>query len=162
LAKSPIDLQIYFQGPSLLFDHCAECQSCCHVDAGYGSLEITLTQTEAAVHQQLCIEDKCTHLGAQGCQLGDDKPLSCKLYPLSFDHEAKKYYFDAACPLLPEYKRQLKNPDSDAAQHMKKMDHLLMQLMDTDTDFLKRNREIDLDFFELMPLATPTYLKNKS
>ena len=31
-----------------------------------------------------------------------------------------------------------------------------------DTDFLKRNREIDLDFFELMPLATPTYLKNKS
>jgi len=162
LAKSPIHLQIYFQGPSLLFDHCAECKSCCHVDAGYGSLEITLTQAEAEVHQQLCIEDKCTHLGAKGCKLGDDKPLSCKLYPLSFDHEAKKYHFDAACPLLPEYKRQLKNPDSDAAQHMKKMDHLLMQLMDTDTDFLKRNREIDLDFFELTPLATPTYLKNKS
>jgi hypothetical protein len=45
---------------------------------------------------------------------------------------------------------------------MKKMDHLLMQLMDTDADFLKRNHAIDLDFFELTPLATPTYLKNKS
>ena len=150
------------KGYSLLFDHCAECQSCCNVDAGYGTLEITLTKKEAAVHQHLCIEDKCTHLGAHGCKLGDDKPLSCKLYPLSFDHKAKKYYFDAACPLLPEYKRQLKNPNSDAALHIKKMNHLLMQLIPTDADFLKRNHEIDLDFFELTPLATPTYLKNKS
>ena len=152
----------YFQGSSLLFDHCAKCQSCCNVDAGYGTLEITLTQEEAAAHQNLCIEDTCTHLGGQGCKLGDDKPLSCKLYPLSFDHKAKQYYFDAACPLLPEYRRQLKDPDSDAALHFKKMDHLLMRLIDTDADFLKRNHEIDLDFFELTPLATPTYLKNKS
>jgi Fe-S-cluster containining protein len=146
----------------LLFDHCAECQSCCNVDAGYGTLEITLTRTETAVHQRLCIEEKCTHLGEQGCKLGDDKPLSCKLYPLSFDPKAMKYYFDKACPLLPEYKRQLKNPDSDAALHMKKMNHLLEQLIHTDADFLKRNHQIDLDFFELAPIATPTYLKNKS
>jgi Fe-S-cluster containining protein len=146
----------------LLFDHCAKCQSCCHVDAGYGTLEITLTQTEAELHEHLCIEDKCKHLGQQGCKLGDDKPLSCKLYPLSFDHKTKKYYFDAACPLLPEYKRQLKNSESDASKHMQKMDHLLMQLIHTDHEFLNRNHEIDLDFFELTPLATPTYLKNKS
>jgi hypothetical protein len=81
---------------------------------------------------------------------------------LSFDPKAKNYYFDTACPLLPEYKRQLNNPNSDAALHIKKMDHLLMQLIHTDADFLKRNHEIDLDFFELTPIATPTYLKNKS
>ena len=94
--------------------------------------------------------------------MGDDKPLSCKLYPLSYDPKTKKYYFDAACPLLHEYKRQLKNPNSEATLHIKKMDHLLTQLIHTDSDFLNRNHEIDLDFFELTPLATPTYLKNKS
>lgn len=146
----------------MLFDHCAECQSCCNVDAGFGTLEITLTKVEASVHKHLCIEDRCTHLGEKGCELGDTKPLSCKLYPLSFDHKSKTYFFDAACPLLPEYKRQLKNPDSEAAAHLKQMDHLLTQLIDTDTDFLKRNREVDLDFFELTPISTPTYLKNKS
>ena len=146
----------------MLFDHCAECQSCCNVDAVYGSLEITLTQNETSVLKHLCIEDQCTHLGPRGCKLGDSKPLSCKLYPLSFDHKAKQYYFDAACPLLPEYKRQLKNPDSDAAHHLKQMNHLLTALSETDEDFLKRNHEVDLDFFELTPLKTPTYLKTKS
>jgi len=81
---------------------------------------------------------------------------------LSFDHKSNAYYFDAGCPLLPEYKRQLKNPDSEASQHLKEMDHLLQQLIHTDEDFLKRNREVDLDFFELTSLATPTYVKNKS
>ena len=146
----------------MLFDHCAECQSCCNVDAGYGALEITLTKQERTVIKHLCIEDQCTHLGLHGCTLGNDKPLSCKLYPLSFDHKAQKYYFDAACPLLPEYKRQLKNPDSDAATHLKTMHHLLMELTQTDTDFLERNHQVDLDFFELTPLTKPTYLKNKS
>jgi hypothetical protein len=42
------------------------------------------------------------------------------------------------------------------------MDHQLMQLIHTDPEFLKRNHEIDLDFFDLTPLTTPTYLKNKS
>jgi Fe-S-cluster containining protein len=146
----------------LLFDHCAECQSCCNVDAGYGSLEITLTKDETTKLKHLCIEDRCTHLGAQGCKLGDSKPLSCKLYPLSFDPQAHSYYFDAACPLLPEYKRQLKQPDSDAALHLKEMNRLLLALSQTDAAFLKQNHAIDRDFFDLTPLATPTYLKNKS
>ena len=146
----------------MLFDHCAECQSCCNVDAGYGALEITLTKHESSVIKHLCIEDQCMHLGPRGCTLGDDKPLSCKLYPLSFDHKAQKYYFDAACPLLPEYKRQLKNPDSEASNHFKQMNHLLTELSHTDEDFLERNHQVDLDFFELTPLKTPTYLKNKS
>ncbi len=146
----------------MLFDHCAVCQSCCNVDSGYAPLEITLTQEESSVFQHICIEDQCEYLGDKGCKLGDDKPFSCKLYPLSFDPKDQAYYFDASCPLLPEYKKQLKNPDSDASIHFKSMDQLLMQLMTTDKKFLDRNHKVDLNFFELKPLKKPTYLKIKS
>jgi hypothetical protein len=81
---------------------------------------------------------------------------------LSFDHKANAYYFDTDCPLLPEYQRQLKSPDSEASKHLKEMDHLLQQLIHTDEDFLKRNREVDLDFFELTPLIKPNFLSDKS
>ena len=146
----------------MLFDHCAQCQRCCHVDADYPPLEVTLTRQEKKIYGKVCIETRCDHLGPAGCNLGEAKPVSCKLYPLSFDHKANAYYFDAGCPLLPEYQRQLKNPDSEASQHLKEMDQLLQQLIHTDEDFLKRNREVDLDFFELTPLAKPTFLANKS
>jgi hypothetical protein len=56
----------------------------------------------------------------------------------------------------------LKSPDSEASKHLKEMDDLLQQLIHTDQDFLKRNREVDLDFFELTPLAKPKFLANKS
>jgi len=143
----------------LLFDHCAECQSCCNVDSGFGTLEITLTEKETKVFRHLCIEDRCEHLGEQGCKLGDDKPLSCKLYPLSFDPQFKKYYFDAACPLLPEYMRQLKDEDSDASHHFREMNMLIEEMAVVDPKFLRRNHEVDLDFFELLPLPQPRHLK---
>lgn len=91
--------------------------------------------------------------------MGDQKPLSCKLYPLSFDPEDNAYYFDAACPLLPEYKRQLNDPFSDATKHMHEMNRLLLDSSVADKSFLKRNREIDLDFFELVPVQQPLHLK---
>ena len=143
----------------MLFDHCAECQSCCHVDQGYGTLEITLTQKETQRFRSLCIEDQCEYLGPKGCNLGDQKPLSCKLYPLSYDPSSKKYDFDAACPLLPEYKRQLKDPLSDASRHMREMNRLIMDSSVADEPFLKRNRDIDVDFFDLVPVPKPRYLK---
>jgi Fe-S-cluster containining protein len=143
----------------LLFDHCAKCQSCCNVDAGFGTLEITLTQQETKVFRHLCIEDQCEHLGDKGCSLGDRKPLSCQLYPLSFDPQLKKYYFDAACPLLPEYKRQLKDSGSDASNHFREMNTRIEEMAVIDPKFLSRNHEIDLDFFELVPLRQPSHLK---
>jgi len=122
-------------------------------------LEITLTQKESKRFRSLCIEDQCEYLGPTGCNLGDQKPLSCKLYPLSFDPESKKYDFDAACPLLPEYKRQLKDPRSDASKHMREMNRLLLDSAVVDAHFLQRNREIDLDFFDLVPVLKPQHLK---
>jgi hypothetical protein len=111
------------------------------------------------VFRHLCIEDQCEHLGEKGCDLGDGKPLSCKLYPLSFDPELHKYYFDAACPLLPEYKRQLKNSDSDASNHFREMNTLIEEMAVVDPKFLSRNHEVDVDFFELVPLRQPKLLK---
>ena len=143
----------------MLFEHCAECQSCCHVEPGYGPLEITLTQQESKRFRHLCIEDACEYLGPKGCTLGDQKPLSCKLYPLSFDPASKKYHFDAACPLLPEYKRQLKDPLSEASAHMRDMNKLLLDSAVADKPFLQRNREIDVDFFDLVPVTQPRHLK---
>jgi len=143
----------------LLFDHCAECQSCCHVDPGFGPLEITLTHKETKLFRHLCIEDQCEYLGEKGCQLGDRKPLSCKLYPLSFDPNTQKYSFDAACPLLPEYKRQLKDSNSDASNHMREMNELLRNQEIAGVNFLSRNRDVDVAFFDLVPLTQPSHLK---
>ena len=109
--------------------------------------------------RHLCIEDQCEHLGEKGCNLGDRKPLSCQLYPLSFDPQLKKYYFDAACPLLPEYKRQLKDSGSDASNHFREMNMRIEEMAVVDPKFLSRNHEIDLDFFELVPLRQPSRLK---
>ena len=147
-------------GFCLLFDYCAKCQSCCHVEDGYGNLEITLTQKESKRFQKLCIEDQCEHLGTKGCTLGDQKPLSCKLYPLSFDPDTQKYFFDADCPLLPEYKRQLKDPNSDASHHMNEMNAILFDRSVVDEPFLRRNRKIDVSFFDLVPISKPRHLKN--
>ncbi len=146
----------------MLFDHCAKCQSCCNVDSGYSPLEITLTQKETKVFRHLCIEDQCEYLGEKGCKLGDSKPLSCKLYPLSYDPQVKKYYFDAACPLLPEYKRQLKDSSSDASNHFREMNALLEEMSVVDPKFLSRNHAVDLDFFELVPLPHPSHLKKSN
>jgi len=146
-------------GFCLLFDHCAKCQSCCRVEDAYGSLEITLTQIESKRFRNLCIEDHCEYLGTKGCTLGDQKPLSCKLYPLSFDPDTKKYFFDVDCPLLTEYKRQLKDPKSDASQHMREMNTLLFDRSVVDEDFLRRNRQIDVSFFDLIPISKPRHLK---
>jgi len=136
----------------MLFDHCAECQRCCHVDAGYPPLEVSLTQLETRQHVRICIENACTHLGTEGCELGDDKPLSCKLYPLSFEPQSRTFHFDVDCPLKVPYFEQLKDPASQASQHVSQMVSAVRQLEKSDPDFLKNNYAIDADYFELEAL----------
>ena len=55
----------------MLFDHCATCQRCCHVDPGFPPLEVTLTREEKKGLGSVCIENSCEHLGDAGCTLGD-------------------------------------------------------------------------------------------
>lgn len=136
----------------MLFDHCAQCRQCCHIEPGYPPLDITLTAQEKTRMGSLCIETACTHLGPRGCTMGEDKPLSCKLYPLSYNPRSKKFSFDSDCPLMPEYQAQLASPTSEASAHLASMQTAIAALHKTDVAFLRENHRIDSDYFDLKPL----------
>lgn len=120
------------------FNRCAECQRCCTVDPGYPDLEITLTATEKKKFGKLCVQGDCEHLGDSGCVLADDKPFSCKLYPLSFNPTTGDLSFDVECPLMPQYIDELQHPQSVASQHLNSMVRELNHLTQTDMAFLKK------------------------
>ena len=141
----------------MLFDHCAECRRCCHVDAGYPSLEITLTKNEKQKYQHICIETNCDHLGAAGCTLADEKPFSCKLYPLVYDPEEREFFFDVECPLMPEYTKQLSDKNSEASHHLSALGQEIILLEKLDRKFLEMNFEIDTDYFELQALPVSPF-----
>jgi len=136
----------------MLFDHCAQCQRCCHVDEDYPPLEVTLTRQEKKIYGSVCIETCCEHLGSAGCKLGEAKPVSCKLYPLSYDPQTRSFHFDVECPLMSAYFAQLDNPVSEASLHLSTMSHLIQGLEKTDAAFLLSNHAVDLDYFELEAL----------
>jgi hypothetical protein len=144
----------------MLFDHCAECRRCCHVDEGYPSLEITLTKSEKQKYKHICIETNCEHLGTSGCTLGDEKPFSCKLYPLVYDPEEREFYFDVECPLMPEYTKQLQNKNSEASLHLAALGQSISLLEKTDPKFLELNYEIDTDYFELQVLPVNPFSRD--
>ncbi len=136
----------------MLFDHCAVCQKCCNVDEGYSPLEITLTASEKKRLGSVCIDRRCEHLGNKGCELGDDKPFGCKLYPLSYDPSEKSFFFDADCPLMDEYFAQLKKPGSEAHTHLSQAQAQITELHKKSSGYLKRNFQVDVEFFDLRPI----------
>ena len=141
------------------FNHCAECQSCCRIDAGYPPLEITLNKTEKNNFGRLCIEDSCEHLGDAGCTLGDNKPFACQLYPLAYDPKNEAFFFDPECPLMPEYRHQLNDPHSEASTHLKHVSEVIRQLSVKEASFLKKNFQVDSEYFDLQPLETSNFNK---
>jgi Fe-S-cluster containining protein len=136
------------------------------VEAGYPPLDITLTATEQKKLGSVCIETRCTHLGPQGCTMGDDKPFGCTLYPLSYNPNNKSFYFDTDCPLMDEYMHDLKDASSDASFHLAKMQHSINLLEKSDPQFLQRNHEVDVGYFELKKIpalhSTTKHKKKKS
>ncbi len=145
----------------MLFDHCAKCKSCCHVDSDYAPLEVTLTATESKVLSHVCLDGNCEHLGPNGCVLGDQKPFSCQLYPLSFNPTSRQFYFDIACPLMSEYTEQLQSTSSEASVHLAQMTKEIKKLEKIDPAFIRRNHEVDVDFFDLLPLTKPSSRRTK-
>ena len=145
---------------SMLFDHCAKCMRCCHVEEGFPPLEVTLTAKERGSLGSVCIQTQCEHLGDTGCTLGHAKPLSCKLYPLAFDPKTEVFYFDSDCPLMPQYQLELQHPGSDASSHFAAMNAELHALKKSDRKFLNANYQVDSDYFDLHPLQTKTMLKD--
>jgi Fe-S-cluster containining protein len=136
----------------VLFDQCAECQRCCRVDPGFPSLEISLTHQESKRLGSVCIDETCQHLGNKGCTMGEDKPFSCRLYPLSYNPKSKNFWYDVECPLMPQYIAQLKDAASEASAHLSFVMQEIQQLSKIDPDFLATNYEIDVDYFELKKL----------
>jgi hypothetical protein len=143
------------------FDHCAECRRCCYIEQGYPSLEISLTAKEQRKFGSICIETECPNLGPTGCTLGDDKPFSCKLYPLSYDPATRQIYYDTDCPLMPEYIRQLKDQQSEASSHLASCTQEIARLEKSDSAFLKGNFDVDMDYFELKRLPVPSHVKGE-
>jgi len=138
----------------VLFDHCAQCRRCCNTEQGQAPLEITLTASESKTLGQFCLDGDCKYLGTQGCTLGEEKPFSCSLYPLSYNPKSRRFSFDTECPLLDTYFEQLSSPKSEASQHLAQMTQKVQELELKDPAFLRTNFEIDLDYFELKQLPT--------
>ncbi len=137
------------------FDHCAECRRCCYVEQGYPPLEISLTRNEKKKFGGICIETNCPNLGPAGCTLGDQKPFSCTLYPLAYNPDTSNFYYDIECPLMPEYIKQLKKEDSEAARHLAACKQEIARLENSDSRFLASNFAIDSDYFDLKKLPIP-------
>ena len=135
-----------------LFDHCATCKSCCHVDVGAPPLEVHLTSTERRFMQPICIKRRCKNLAAAGCTLGNSKPFGCDLYPLAYDPASKQFFLDSECPLAKRYADQLSAPDSDASRHLSRMAATIHGLERTDFEYLESNFAFDQDYFSLTPL----------
>ena len=136
-----------------LFDRCAECKRCCHVDDGAPPLEVNLTSAERRVLGAICVESRCAHLAVTGCTLGKSKPFGCDLYPLAYDPDARLFYFDRDCPLLESYNWQLRDAGSDASKHLARMQLAIGVLERTDGDYLRANYAFDRDYFELVPVS---------
>ena len=139
----------------MLFDHCKECRKCCHVEPGYPPLEIPLRPAERKQLGRVQVKTHCRFLGDGGCSLGQEKPYACYQYPLSFDPHTLSFYFDADCLLYDRYQQQLRQKGSEALAHLSKVAETIAQMMGTDRRFLQRNHQLDVDYFELLPLEIP-------
>ena len=136
----------------MLFDHCAQCQQCCRIDAGHPPLDVSLTASETTRLGSVCIEDNCTNLGPQGCVLDQDKPFGCTLYPLSYNPHSRDFFYDSECPLMPTYIAQLADTSSEASQHLHQMRQTIAVLEQEEPDFLLHNHMVDIDYFDLLKL----------
>ena len=135
-----------------LFNHCSQCQRCCHVTPGFPPLEITLTREERTNYGQVCIETVCKFLAENGCSLDQKKPFSCTLYPLVFDPDSMHYYYDTDCPLMPDYIGQLAQKDSEASLHLRTVNAEIVRLKKLDPHFLANNFAVDQDYFDIQRL----------
>ena len=141
-----------------MFDRCASCQRCCHIDPGYGPLEVTLTQSEQHRLGSVCIETQCPHLSQDGCALGGTKPFACSMYPLSYDPHHRRYSLDVECPLTPGYLEDFADPETAAGKHLRQTMQVIQQLERTESSFLLENHAIDSKFFDLQRIPVELML----
>jgi hypothetical protein len=93
--------------------------------------------------------------------MGEDKPFSCKLYPLSYNPNNKSFYFDTDCPLMDPYLLGLKDERSDASKHFNSAQQVIFQLEKNDPAFLKNNHAVDKMYFDLKKIHSTANSNNK-
>jgi len=54
---------------------------------------------------------------------------------------------------MPAYVSQLKDKTSEASQHLQEVTEEILRLEGIDPTFLKENREVDVDYFDLIKLS---------
>ena len=141
-----------------MFDRCASCQRCCHIDPGYGPLEVTLTHSEQHRLGSVCIETQCPHLSSNGCALGDTKPFACSMYPLSYDPHHRQYSLDVECPLALGYLEDFADPETAAGKHLRQAMETIQHLEISEPGFLLENHAIDSEFFDLQRIPVELML----
>jgi len=147
--------------PDALFDYCAVCRKCCHVEEGYPPLRIPLLPAERISIKSLEIKKNCRFLSNTGCVKGAEKPFACSQYPLSYDPDTRHFFFDSDCPLFEVYRSQLDTPGSAARSHFLSVLSRLKTLEKTNFGYLKQNFSLDADYFDLLPLPIPDDLLDR-
>jgi hypothetical protein len=94
--------------------------------------------------------------------MGQDKPFSCTLYPLSYNPNSRSFSFDTECPLMPVYFEQLSSPSSEASLHLAQVSKQIEKLEKLDPEFLQTNYEIDIDYFDLKKLPKKPLTRSAS
>ena len=89
----------------------------------------------------------------------EEKPFSCSLYPLSFDPGSRRFFYDSECPIMDAYVEQLHDEDSEASHHLLSIKSEILRLEKTDPEFLTRNHEVDVDYFDLIKLPIKSSLQ---
>jgi hypothetical protein len=84
--------------------------------------------------------------------MGEHKPFSCSLYPLSFNPHERRFYFDTECPLLSTYVEQLGDKNSEASDHLASITLEILRLEHDEPGFLLKNHEVDIEYFELVEI----------
>jgi hypothetical protein len=89
----------------------------------------------------------------------DEKPFSCRLYPLSFDPGSRRFFYDSECPIMTTYVEQLHDNESEASRHLLAIKSEILKLEKSDPQFLARNHEVDVDYFDLIKLPIKSSLQ---
>jgi hypothetical protein len=76
------------------------------------------------------------------------------MYPLVYEPNKKKFFYDAECPLMPEYINQLKLPNSEANNHLNFIKKRINHIQQEDFNFLERTYAVDIEYFDIKTIPT--------
>lgn len=128
-----------------IWDMCKICKECCN------GMIISLTEKEEKKFKTKKIQKQpaliCDYLVSENCNL-TEKPLECEAYPLMLiDNEIR---IDKDCKICEEYRKKLKNKDSEVTEHYKIIQEKFDMLTKKEKE--KMNKINKLEEYDTLPL----------